>query len=245
MHKNKAPIIKQHNKNSISMTVLKVALVLGYILICVSPSTSQLLEEISFTTGGNTYVAVTDEYEINLHFLDVGNGDCILLNKGDYNVLIDSGHDYDYTYINSYLRALGIEYLDAVIVSHTDSDHIGSLEYILEDFPTTSLYYSYINDEYNVYEEAWGEYTSLCFVDRGDCFEIGGISFSVLLPYEVGEENNENSLVVVAECEDFSVILTGDIEENQVEYLVSETVDIDVDIYKVPHHGSEIGRAHV
>lgn len=88
------------------------------------------------------------ESDFSVSFINVGSADCTLIKCGDKSVLIDGGTNLVTDKITAYLKRSSVTHLDAVIVSHPDSDHIGSLPdimmnsvqmlFISENIPTTT-----------------------------------------------------------------------------------------------------------
>jgi competence protein ComEC len=74
------------------------------------------------------------EADFSVSFINVGSADCTLIKCGDKSVLIDGGTNLVTDKITAYLKRSSVTHLDAVIVSHPDSDHIGSLPDIIDKF---------------------------------------------------------------------------------------------------------------
>jgi competence protein ComEC len=72
---------------------------------------------------------------LTVHFLDVGQGDSILLEHGNDTMLIDSGEIDKGDDVAIYIQNKGIKSLDYVVATHPHSDHIGGMSAILNDFP--------------------------------------------------------------------------------------------------------------
>lgn len=72
---------------------------------------------------------------LTVHFIDVGQGDSILLEYGGNDMLIDAGEIGKGDDVEKYLKGEGISSLDYVIATHPHSDHIGGMSVILKDFP--------------------------------------------------------------------------------------------------------------
>lgn len=98
--------------------------------------------------------------DVSVHFIDVGQGDSILIKSKDKNVLIDAGERNKGEEVALYLKENKVEKLDYIIATHPHSDHIGGLSYIIENFqvsevivpeiidekvPTTQIYYEFLN----------------------------------------------------------------------------------------------------
>ena len=83
------------------------------------------------------------ENELRVHYLDVGQGDCIFIEFPDDTVmLIDSGDGKNETaeYIVEYLEKLEVEIIDYLMLTHSDADHVGNMVQILEAFEVESAY---------------------------------------------------------------------------------------------------------
>lgn len=84
------------------------------------------------------------ESDFSVSFINVGSADCTLIKCGDKSVLIDGGTNLVTDKITAYLKRSSVTHLDAVIVSHPDSDHIGSLPDIIDEFGTGVVYFGNI-----------------------------------------------------------------------------------------------------
>ena len=69
-----------------------------------------------------------------IHYIDVGQGDATLIKCGDKAMLIDAGENDKGSQVWSYLKSQNVTKLDYVIGTHPDSDHIGGLDNIINDF---------------------------------------------------------------------------------------------------------------
>ena len=72
--------------------------------------------------------------ELQVHFIDVGQGDATLVFSGDHAMLIDAGDDSKGTKVQLYLQNQGIEKLDYLVLTHTDADHIGGADVVISKF---------------------------------------------------------------------------------------------------------------
>lgn len=178
----------------------------------------------------------------SITFIDVGQGDAILVQlSSGANVLIDGG--LEERVLSSDLRSRGVRFIDAVVVSHPDADHIGGLEGALEDCEVGML----VHPDTRSTGQA-GELLSLAeemevevrTMRAGDLLVLGELTLRACSPpREVPQEAsvNEYSLVLRADGPGFSMLLTGDVGEEGVDMLLQEAGDLQCDILKVPHHG--------
>ncbi|MCX8094783.1 MAG: DNA internalization-related competence protein ComEC/Rec2 [Caldisericia bacterium] len=189
-------------------------------------------------------------------FFDVGEGDSILIKTPkNETILVDGGGTSDkekkspgMRVLNS-LKRLGINEIDYVIFTHEDSDHIEGLFHVIKRVKIKNLLYPDINlSNYGIdlAKILQKEKILINKLKRGDEFEICGVKFFVLNPYPNGKEylranDNNNSLSIIVEYENFKFFLSGDIENEAIEEIYNLYPDKlkNVFILKVPHHGSK------
>lgn len=151
----------------------------------------------------------------HVSFIDVGQGDSILikseLNKS--NVLIDTGSTYNYYKLKKYLFSQGIYNIDYLIITHNDSDHNGNLDQIQKDFKIKNIITSPIDirsKNIHLYSLYTDEY----------------------------DNDNDNSLVYYTKINDIGILFTGDISKKCERKLINKYPNLDVDVLKISHHGS-------
>lgn len=200
--------------------------------------------------------------QMRIHFLDVGQGDCILVELPDGKIaLIDGGDGKESTEttVMRHLNALNIDTIDYLIVTHADSDHCGSLDKILEHKTVLNAYLPATKPE-NSGEEYAEFYAQLL---KENCTQqhsarylsIGeeAYIFSFLYPYSLRAEDeptddNVNSAVLWLDYQGVSALFTGDAPFKTEEVLMrddrlglfaqSGVTLADTEILKVAHHGS-------
>ncbi len=114
-----------------------------------------ILTLLSFVLSGcnDSFQGQNGEREIingfSVHYLDVGNGDCIFIKLGDgKTVLIDSAEpdDKKFNYISNFLRSYAVQKIDYFIITHPDADHIGNAPKIINDFNVGTIYLPDLNE---------------------------------------------------------------------------------------------------
>ncbi len=211
---------------------------------------------------GKPRLSGREEGELRIHFLDVGQGDCTLIEFPDGKVaMIDGGdgRESTATYVLRYLNALGIDTVDHLIVSHADSDHCGSLATVLEYknilnayLPATEPENS--NDEYaQFYAQLLEEDCTKRYSERYQTLSGTGYTFAVIYPsnYEEtleGLDDNVTSSVLWLDYQGASALFTGDVPSEVEELLIRDDqlglfepcgVTLrSTEILKISHHGS-------
>ena len=191
--------------------------------------------------------APTVSGDLLVHFIDVGQADCALLEyKGNY-VLIDGGNVEDGSLVVSYLEQQGVETLSAVICSHAHEDHVGGLPAVLAVYPTeavyapTRTYSSKVFDDFLYYTDQQG--LAVTIPAPGDTFTLGqDVQLSILGPTQSYADPNDTSIIVLAQFGQTRFLFTGDMEtgaENDMLDYWGADFDWQVDVLKVGHHGSD------
>ena len=159
--------------------------------------------------------AQADTSGLEVHFLDIGQGDSALLFCGDETLLIDGGKVKNNQKLIARLKALEVDHLDAVICSHPDEDHCGGLSAVLASTRTDAFYCSVDSwhtkafSDVTKYVEQQG--ISVTVPQAGDSFAFGEASVEFLGPVEdYGDDPNEGSLVGIVRYGETSFLFTGD-----------------------------------
>ncbi len=218
----------------------KISVLIVTALLLISPVGSLIndsLNGLHFTARENR----TDDYELNIHFLDVGVADCIIIESDFGNYMIDGGTPEYSEEIYAKLVQLGINNLDAIFISHPDFDHYSGLDKVISEIDIGKIYTSSRqSDDYN-YQNFLKSAENIGFsiLEKSDIIEDGDLIFEVLSPSKEYKSDNDMSLVLKLKYKDFELLFTGDIEEEAIEDLLNN--DIDCDVLKISHHGSANG----
>jgi len=203
-----------------------------------------------------------------VHFIDVGQGDCILVELPDgKNLVIDSGPSSSEGDLLEYFDTLDIVTIDYFILTHTDSDHIGNAVTIFENFDVLNVFIPKLYSNYDVEQglntqdfnvvttEVWSNVTQA--INSEDCLLSStysfseerilgeGYSFVFYSPFEdVISDVNDYCPIIMLTIQDTKYIFTGDattsVEEDFLESYpeMVENDFFDCDVLKVAHHGS-------
>ncbi len=172
-------------------------------------------------------------------FLDVGQGDAILIQQDNFQILVDGGPDDAVLYELAKYIPMYDRNIEVVVLTHAHDDHLRGLLMVLENYSVDSIWYSPSCTDTSSYKFMLEEYAEkLVKVDTLTKLKYGKILMSVIYPVEAKcEENiNNESVVLDVEVGGKRILLTGDAEK-EVEEKISDDVG-DVDILKAGHHCS-------
>ena len=198
---------------------------------------------------------------LEVHFLDVGQGDCIVSEGADgANIAVDGGStsvfDVGIYRILPFLKSEGIRRLDYMVLTHMDEDHIGGMRQVLEmiadrrtSLRVDTVVLPYLEERDGTYMEmvnlAGRAGAGVLLVSAGDSFALGNLGITVLGPDPALEERpvdpNAQCIVLAVNYKEFDCLLTGDVvgkgEEHLTEILRRSGKQFEV--LKVAHHGSK------
>lgn len=206
-------------------------------------------------------LCITVRYQSGLQitFLDVGQGDCIYLaDEKGFHYLIDGGSssksDVGTWQMLPFLKEEGADMLDAVFVTHMDSDHYNGIHMLVKEMVQNGVTIENLilpdigagsrGEEYAELEAlALRQGISVHYIHRGETLCRGNLKFTCLHPEKGAEqESNEASVVLYLEYGAFSALFTGDLEGSGEEAVRQQLKDIvpggGITVLKVAHHGS-------
>ncbi len=186
------------------------------------------------------------DYPLCVTFFDVGQGDAELISCNGYNILVDGGEAENAYSIINFLKSNGIEKLDAYVLTHPHSDHIGAAASIIEAIDCEKVFTTYFSEfnipTTNVYERVldaiYETGAEPVAVEAGDSFEFGDLTVNIVAPVYESEDYNAMSVVFTAEYKDTTVLFTGDTVKSVEAQILDDGYDINADVLKVAHHGS-------
>lgn len=212
---------------SVSVPILFIAAAIsGFI-----PQVQQLWQELLQRADLSHFTAALPEDELHIHVIDVGKADAILVESPDAAILVDTGTQDSADRVLRYLSARNISELDAVWISHADSDHVGGLQTVLQSVQAKEI----IRSPFSVLPDPTLETVPATV---GEKYTYGDMTFDVLGPELLFEAENDNSLVFRLQYGEFTMLFCGDIEEKAEDLLLDSGSDLHADVLKVAHHGS-------
>ncbi|WP_243129667.1 ComEC/Rec2 family competence protein [Clostridium sp. HBUAS56017] len=180
--------------------------------------------------------------EMKIHYIDVGQGDSELIQVDGKNILIDAGTN-DKKALN-YLKSIGIDKLDYVIATHPHEDHIGSMDDIIKTFNIGTFYSPKVTTTTKTYENMIdalkAKNLKLNVPKVNDTLNVGNATLTFLAPNgEKYKDINNTSIVVKLKYGNTSYLFMGDAEDVSESEILAKQLDIQSDVLKVGHHGSE------
>ena len=179
--------------------------------------------------------------ELAVHFIDVGQADATLLKFEEYTMLIDTG-DWNSTAAVDYLKKQEIKKLDIVVGTHPDSDHIGQLERVVEQFEVGEVWMSGNASTSNTFINALKaiDETGTDYYEprSGEVFDVGSLQVEVLYPEEITGKTNEESISLKLTYGEVDFVFTGDAGVKEEQAMIDGGKDLDAEILHLGHHGS-------
>lgn len=225
---------------------------------------------IFFACGGLLYfynVVIVDKfqgYDFQVHFIDVGQGDSILVKfPNDQTMLIDAGDASEganvASYVNNFLKSEGLTNLDYMVLTHPDADHIGGAIEVLEkvdvatvyrpkvytleeaaDMPSENIMISETQTYANVISLIAEKRCNVIYSEQGIELNLGGCHVEFLSPISSYYSSTNNiSAVIMMTYQTKKFLFTGDADDALEEELILQYGDyLKADVLKVAHHGS-------
>ena len=193
----------------------------------------------------NSKSSSTNPNEMKVHFIDVGQGDSILIQVNYKNILIDSGPKDEKDKLVKYLNSLNIHQFDYVIATHPHEDHIGNMAYIINNYKVLNFYSPKIDNNTTSFEnmaEALSRKNLKIKILKANASTINlGENtlvevFSPNLDY-YDNLNNYSPIIKISYGHN-SFLFTGDAEEEIEQEIITNNFNLKSDVLKVAHHGS-------
>lgn len=185
--------------------------------------------------------------DLQLHFLDVGQGDCTIVVCDGESMIIDGGPESESRVVCSYIRdTLGLTHVDYLVATHPHEDHIGGLADVLNTVPVDMLYSPVSEWDSSWFqkmkESAQAQGTQIEIPNDGDTLPLGGATVTVLHCWpDAGTFTtiNDASIVTRIDYGDTAFLITGDAEYTAELMMVDSGLPLKADVLRIAHHGSD------
>lgn len=197
--------------------MLNCCAVLGLCIALLASWTEPMMDDVRFTV------------------LDVGQGQCLLLQSGGKTYMVDCGGSSDSVAADLAAETLlsqGISKLDALILTHYDRDHAGGAEYLLSRIDTGVLILPPVYSEHAFRAEE-------ILYGAEDLLLSSGNTKICVFSSPISGDDNENSLCVLFDTEKCDILITGDRDGFGERMLLRKITDLDIDVLVAGHHGSK------
>lgn len=194
--------------------------------------------------GDDVLSPTVPDGDVQIHFIDVGQGDSTLICSDEVSILIDAGPGSSADALASFVKRRTYE-IDYMILTHPHEDHIGGSDDILNSLPVKKVIMPDASSESKTFARLLDALESsgaeVIEAKSGDVYEADGIRFTLLAPNSDTYNNtNDYSVVTKMEYGEFSAMFTGDAETfSEKEILAAySAAALKSTLLKVGHHGS-------
>lgn len=182
---------------------------------------------------------------LKVHFLDVGQADCILIQAptGE-NMLIDAGNNDDADMIVTYLNAKGVKKIDVLVGTHPHEDHIGSLDTVIDTYDIGKVYMPRVTHTTKTFEDVLiaikNKGLKIAAAKAGEIIDFSpNTRVEILAPNSPEYDDlNNYSAVIKLTYGNTSFLFTGDAEDISENEMLASGYDLKADVLKLGHHGS-------
>lgn len=219
------------------------------ILLLILPLTFSNCKTYSFAMKDSTIKDGT----MKVHFIDVGQGDSILIQVNNKNLLIDTGPKDSSDKFFNYINSLNINEFDYVIYTHPHEDHIGNMAKLIKNYKISEFYGPKVEHTSRYFEKMIealvDKNMKIKIIKEGiNSIDLGiNTKVTVFSPKEegYGDNLNEYSAVIKIQYGNNKFLFTGDAEKSNEEYILNKGYDIKSDVLKIGHHGSHTSTSEV
>jgi len=189
--------------------------------------------------------SVSNEYnsKLKIHYIDVGQGDSILVQKNYSNMLIDTGTNESTSKLISYLKKQNIKKIDYLILTHPHEDHIGGADAVIKDFDIGKIYMPKVGSSTRTFKDVLR-----AMKDKGlkanepellENLKFGDANCTFYGPInsEKGDLNTY-SIILKLTYGNTKFLFTGDAQAQNERAMIDNNYDLSADVLKLGHHGS-------
>lgn len=240
-------------KNNIKIRNIKKKLFIGIAVLATLAGVAIPVSKYADNTYNNKHKVNTQnvyvdaeniENTLQVHFIDVGQGDSILLRQNGDAMLIDAGERGKGNEVVEYCKREGISELKYVLGTHMHEDHIGGISEVIDNMQVDNVILTksdYSTDVCkNMINVIRKKNVNEIYPDAGDTFSLGNADILVTAPNrnDYKDENN-NSIILRVTYGDVSYLFCGDAEIESEYDMAENGMDISAQVIKIGHHGSD------
>ncbi|MBN2478098.1 MBL fold metallo-hydrolase [Candidatus Micrarchaeota archaeon] len=202
-------------------------------------------------TKGYIYEPNADMY---IYFINVGTseiqGDAILVEKGDFHMLVDAGPEESSSQLVKFLSSR-VDDIDVLVSTHDDPEHYGGMSAVLDNYAVEEFWYSgntFTEDYKDLISKIENKNIPVKIIDSTDSFDLNGINIQIFNPPAEGSFESADVDAVAMKLTDraFSILLTSDIMPGSQQKMLNEFPDeIKCKVFQVPWHGLGRGNTQI
>lgn len=187
--------------------------------------------------------AVSVTGQLKVHYINVGQGDSILIQQGSQTMLIDTGTSESRSSLIAYLNNQNISKIDVLVLTHPHEDHIGGAEAVIKGFDIGAIYMPKVTANTKTFKSVVSAVSKKGLKAKapnaGDTFNIGSANCTILGPINrKAKDLNTYSIVIKLVFGNNKFMFTGDAQTCNEEDMLNKGFDLSADVLKVGHHGS-------
>lgn len=207
-------------------------------------NTSEPKDRKTSTVDSEDVVEISEDSSLEVHYIDVGQGDSILIKQGEHSMLIDAGNNDKGSAVWAYLLKQNVDALDYAICTHPDADHIGGMDVVLYKIDCNEVFMPACEHDTDTYEDlvrTIGQRGQKVTVpEAGAVYELGEAKFQILSDTKksYGDNKNDYSIAIRLTFGESSFLLTGDAEKEAEQDMINTGLSLQSDVYKASHHGA-------
>ncbi len=186
--------------------------------------------------------SAADTNKMEVHFIDVGQGDATLIICGEHAMLVDTGDTAKGTAVQNYLRKQNVKKLDYLILTHPDADHIGGAPVIITKFEIDKVFVSNYEKDNKTYQKLIqaldNKRIKAATPKAGSKYSLGTAEITIIAPNAEYDNPNDASVGVIIQNGDHRFLFAGDAGEDAEQDMLENGIDLSADVYHAGHHGS-------
>lgn len=215
---------------------------LVYIFLVAAVLIGGILADSRMSLASGAKAGNTKAAKMEVHFIDVGQGDSTLITCDGHAMLIDAGDYSKGTAIQNYLQRQKVTKLDYLILTHPDSDHIGGAPVIITKFEIDKVFVSNYEKDNKTYlkliqalDNKRLKYTT---PKVGTQYTLGTAKITILAPNGEYDNPNDASVALMIQNGENKFLFTGDAGEDAERDMLETDIGLSADVLKAGHHGS-------
>lgn len=192
---------------------------------------------IIIVSMSSTVFADYGRYEV--HFIDTGQSDCILIKALNKNYLIDTGASYYTNKILEYLNSNEINNIEGIILTHYHDDHYGGLLKIVDSKKVGTVFIPthYNEMRYYLFSTLTEKGVNVKYINKGWQLKYGKVNLEAIGPIKEDKKiENNNSIVLQGKIDGIKYLFSADCEKQEEKDMINSDELKECDILKIPHH---------